>query len=1331
MRSVVVPVLASIVTLIFSSPSLMAGEYDDVQVLSASSLEIAFVYRPGPLSWSMDEAGAYPQIPACAVGRLTGYPAIPGRLVYIAVPPGCQNVSATAERITARDEGQHPLTPDDLAAAVLFPYPEQLVLVDPLFTLRGLKIARLTLHPFTYESADGRYSVMGEMTIRVHFEVTGSLGAPPPGQLTDAFSGIFHEIILNADQVSDWRVTGEESLAKPAAAPDPFAGADHWLAISVHTGGVVRIIPEDLSRVGIDLAAVTPSSFRLFSGPGRQLSTRMSDPPPALTEIPILIRGGDDGRFDGADEIEFYAQGLNRWEMTPDGRLTDVVHRYDRDNVYWLSLDGSFSRPPQRLVAVAATEPSAAAPVYVSGRSRARHERDKILRVDGLGYVGSYYTWYWQNLRTAQLFSYAVDQAEPGAPARWEISAHAGRVRLLEDGAVVPTVNVPFGNGEDGAVITAFDLASFNPGARFDLVFDSSGSENYYLDYYSLDYQRRLTLASSAIQFASPDTNAVLTLAVADVTTGSVWDVTDSANPFIVDSLTRSGNVVRFGVDQEGGARHVYYAFEPSQRQRPSQVRLMIRPDLYAPVAPADYLVIGPRVFQQASSSFMTYRANHDGLSVRYVPVEDIYDDFSLGVADPVAIRRFLRYAYQNWPRSAHGSPAYALLLGDGTYDFLDNSGAHAVNYVPPYIASDDNSAADENYVYFGDKQVLNSEGDRPANPFSDMIIARWPVKNAAQIQAITSKITRYESPENLGPWRSRVMLVADDEFGDRERNSVDEDFHVRSAEEIAHGFIPSRFDLQKIYLTEYPFNNPGCELPAARGCRKPAAKEAIVAGLNDGVLVFDYIGHGNPDLLAHERVFERAVDLPRLTNAGMPTAALTFSCSIGFFDDPSSEGMSEEWLRMPDAGAVAVVSATRLVTAGANAALNEKVFDLLFNRQMTGIGAALYTGKVLRQYFANCTNCGQPPCPCPNDRRYVLFGDPAMKLGNPTLKVDFDSLQPETLSALSLTQVHGRITDSTGALDGGFNGALTVTVRDAPRQRIYRINDALSVNYDLAGGTLYRGEVAITGGRFQFGFVVPKDIAYGQRGATILGHASSLNQMAGGARDSLFIAGSSGVVTDTAGPQIEVQTADGRALLDGMALREGTELVAMMHDTSGINLTGAPGHSLEVFADEQARPLADLTGLFTYDPGGFRRGHAQFALTGLAKGLHRLRVKAWDNANNSSVKTIDLEISDQPEFRVSEFLNYPNPFSVQTKFYFRPAVDRATIRLFTLSGRLIRSLDGVRDGETLWDGTDQEGDPVGNGVYLAQIEITDRVAEGSRQVDKTAHREIKVVVSR
>lgn len=1328
MRVVCRSVAVVALLLLLAQPST-AGEYGDLKVISQSSSGLTFTYQPDSLAWVADPQGDYPRLSHTAINRTPGLPPVPGRVVYIAVPPDCPGVSLELLNLGARTDGVHSPFKSLDGTSVLYPYPSEQAAVDQMLTIRGLRVARILLHPMVFESADGRYSLTSSMTVKVGFQQGRALlTSPSEIAAADPFDIIYREILLNPEQAVRWRSAGEPQLAKSLVDANPFAGSDHWVAISIREGGITRVTPADLQKAGVDVAAQNPANFRLFAGPGRALSTRMSDPPPPLVEIPIALVDGGDGRFDGSDEFEFYASALNRWEMNAFGKLVDVVNRYTRDNVYWLALDGSFAGAPRRLGSVTSPPLPSPVPDFPNGRSRARHERDQMFRVDNLGYVGSYYTWYWQNLRRSQLFPYAAVDPEPGIPAQWEIGAYAARVSLLAGGVAVPAGPVLPNAGEDGSAIFQYNLPSFSPIARFDMECDSSASGNYYLDYYSITYTRRLSLASGAVMFAAPDTSAAFNLVLSDTALPSVWDISDAANPVVLDGLVRNGSAARFGVDQSDGSRHVYYAFEPAHRRVSVQVRRATPNDLYQPAASADYLVIGPRAFQAASAGFMSMRASKSGLRLRYVPVEDVYDSYSLGLPDPLAIRRFLRHTYLAWPRPA---PVYALLMGDGSYDFLDHTGFHSVNYVPPYIAPDDNSAADENFVYFSDKQVLNTPADPQSNPFPDMLIGRWPVKSAAQIEAVTAKTSRYESVEKLGAWRSRAMLVADDEYGDRARGSVEEDFHTRDAENIARSHIPPRLDLQKIYMVEYPFSNPGCKLPYASGCRKPAVNDAIVSGLNNGVLMFDYLGHGNKDLLAHEHVFERSTDLPRLTNSGMPAAFLTFSCSIGFFDEPGSEGMSEDLLRMPEGGAIAVVSATRLVTAGANAALNEKVFDLLFSQNITGIGTALYAGKLLRQYFANCTSCDQVPCPCPNDRRYVLFGDPAMKLGIPELRVDFASVQPDTLSALALTNVSGRIVDSTGAIQSGFEGTLTVTVRDAPRHRVYDINERLSVDYDLAGGTIYRGEIPVSQGQFNFGFMVPKDIAYGQRGALILGHAVSASQMAGGATDSLWLAGSAGDITDTTGPSITIQTDDGLPVVDGTALPAGANLTVSITDTSGINLTASPGHGIEAFLDDSDRPFAELTGDFHYAPGEFRRGAARLSLASIPLGVHTLRFKAWDNANNSSESKLAIELSENPAFQVSEFLNYPNPFSSRTTFYFRPSVDDAAIRIFTLTGRMIRFIDAARDGETSWDGTDQEGDPVGNGVYLAQIELNGRVVEGGRAVDKTAYKETKVVVSR
>jgi len=139
------------------------------------------------------------------------------------------------------------------------------------------------------------------------------------------------------------------------------------------------------------------------------------------------------------------------------------------------------------------------------------------------------------------------------------------------------------------------------------------------------------------------------------------------------------------------------------------------------------------------------------GLEVKMVNVQDIYDEFSYGIPTPVAIRDFLSYAYTNWSSPA---PQYVLLVGDSTYDYKDNYNRGTVNYVPAYTVYTDymgETVTDENFVTIsGDDAV------------ADMYIGRLPANSAAEAQAMAAKIIAYETDLNTGSWEKNVVLVAD-----------------------------------------------------------------------------------------------------------------------------------------------------------------------------------------------------------------------------------------------------------------------------------------------------------------------------------------------------------------------------------------------------------------------------------------------------------------------------------------------------------------------------------------------------------------------------------------
>ncbi|MCB0276874.1 MAG: hypothetical protein KDI06_18800, partial [Calditrichaeota bacterium] len=139
-----------------------------------------------------------------------------------------------------------------------------------------------------------------------------------------------------------------------------------------------------------------------------------------------------------------------------------------------------------------------------------------------------------------------------------------------------------------------------------------------------------------------------------------------------------------------------------------------------------------------------------------------------------------------------------------------------------------------------------------------------------------------------------------------------------------------------------------------------------------------------------------------------------------------------------------------------------------------------------------------------------------------------------------------------------------------------------------------------------------------------------------------------------------------------------------------------------------------------------------------LQNGTYQLEVEGEDVNGNKALGVFQLVVSDEFDLRV--YGNYPNPFKDQTIFsYFvnlNDDLDEFEIRIYTVSGRLIRRIDsdinnpiGAIDGgarrkgynELIWDGRDRRGNEVANGVYFAilRARYEDQVIEQTIKVAK------------
>ena len=150
-----------------------------------------------------------------------------------------------------------------------------------------------------------------------------------------------------------------------------------------------------------------------------------------------------------------------------------------------------------------------------------------------------------------------------------------------------------------------------------------------------------------------------------------------------------------------------------------------------------------------------------------------------------------------------------------------------------------------------------------------------------------SDKIIHYEKNSERGNWRNLVTLIADDGYTSTRYEGSE---HTSPSERLANIVIPPSFDLKKIYLADYPVVITG------NGRRKPSANADILKIMNQGTLLINYIGHGNPDVWAHEYVFERAVTIPQLENDKYFFLCAA-TCDFGIYDSPNFQSGAEELL--------------------------------------------------------------------------------------------------------------------------------------------------------------------------------------------------------------------------------------------------------------------------------------------------------------------------------------------------------------------------------------------------------------------------------------------------
>ncbi len=388
-----------------------------------------------------------------------------------------------------------------------------------------------------------------------------------------------------------------------------------------------------------------------------------------------------------------------------------------------------------------------------------------------------------------------------------------------------------------------------------------------------------------------------------------------------------------------------------------NQISLYEPPDWSAMDAGFDYVFITHADLIPSTQFLADYRSG-SGLSTVVIDINDLYNEFNFGIYNPIAIKNFLIYTFDNWGTI----PTYALLVGDGHWNYYDNNlpaYGSGSQFIPPNLVWVD--------PWQGEVDSANLLATIVgADAFPDLMMARLPVNSNAEIDAYRSKLENYEAPHTPESWEQNHVFVADlaDAAGD---------FPAFSDEIITDYIDPFPYTSDiTIYEKDYGCINTSPATPC------PAVNLAISDTLNiTGTLILNYIGHASVRRWSHETIFTPA-DFPYLNNDDQLPVILSLDCLDGYWSSPSDfagQAMIEEIIRQNNTGAIGAFSPTGLGVSTGHDVLHKGFYDALMVEGIWGLGPAAQNAKLW--LFATGQNMDLI-------HTFTVFGDPALEIRNP-----------------------------------------------------------------------------------------------------------------------------------------------------------------------------------------------------------------------------------------------------------------------------------------------------------------------------------------------------------
>lgn len=1100
-----------------------------------------------------------------------------------------------------------------------------------------------------------------------------------------------------------WLIAFVAGLSTAPCAHAQQQYADHsllasgrWYKIPVSTAGVYKVTANEVSA----LRGATCSGIGLYGDAGGMLSANNTliytdDMVPAAIEVVDVNRNGV---FEDEDYILFYGEGASVWRYNSVKRMFEYhMHAYANNNYYYLTIDGDANASSRIAHLECDNSPY---PHEITN-----HTGVALIHEDRINVNSGGRTWVDNKLTNSYnqrncTFTFPTENGI--VMARYGLASVSSSAATFTVSSSANSQTHRFPYGEDYQTLYGtFD----NMGENFTITFTYTPQESNaagYFDYIELNGTQALRYTGGQCFFRNQqllDNGPVCPFYVSGSSSSmKVWDVTNPCQP--IDKGIASANDGRSYFTAPTDLVRTFIAFTDAQVLAPTGITFLENQDIHGTTVP-DYVIVTHSDYKKQACGIADEHIKNDGLSVLIVTQEEVFNEFSSGRPDPIAIRRMLRCLRS---KSSDGDlPRYLLLFGKGTFDNRDILEAHQSTVVTYQTST---SFGDESNIYPSD-DIYGYLDDDAAGDFEGTMsvgIGRLPAKNTDEAIHMMNKINRYINRADLinstirGDWRNYVALLADDADPSCPYDSV-----FTSDSEITARNIKAlypHFNIDRIYADSF------IQQSGADGSYYPDVNNALRQRINYGCLLLNYIGHGSSNYIGTERYMEIS-DIEKYTNTDQLIFFVTSTCSFGHFDHLQDICGAEAFL-LAEAAGIGIVSASRPIhhTQRFNTSL-----CLYALNPDNSIGDALCLAK-------NSSS---------TSHSVALLGDPALHLSIPRNEVrvthinehPVNPLVTDSAKVLSQVTVEGDIVAPDGSTLTDFNGTIYPIVfdREVKCRTLANDNDSTEVDFVQQKNILYKGRDNVTNGHFSYSFIVPRDVAYNYDYAKLSHYATSSNNNATGQYGNIMFGGfNDDLVITEFHPTVELFINDTN-FRNGGITNETPTLYARLSDSVGINAAGCGlGHDITATIDGNPYSTITLNDFYEPDIDDSRQGEIRYTLGKLDEGLHTLTVKCWNIFNYSGSATISFRVANDRTAQIGFFASAPNPAhdrtTIRIEHNLSDQIASATVTIYDIRGRQLRQIDLTPFDHTCvlaypWDFTTADGTALPKGIYIARCLIT------------------------